>query len=123
MISKADVRAVLEQALAGGADFAELFIEDRDELSILYHSAVSDLSQGHIYGAGLYIMSGTDSVYVYTNDTSAPALAAMCRQATGALHGSGSAGGAAPFVVVDRPDPNPVKTIPSSVALSKKSGC
>ncbi len=120
MISKADVRAVLEQALAGGADFAELFIEDRDELSILYHSAVSDLSQGHIYGAGLYIMSGTDSVYVYTNDTSAPALAAMCRQATGALHGSGHAGGAAPFVVVDRPDPNPVKTIPSSVALSKK---
>lgn len=85
MIQQKDVQCVLERALGTGADFAELFFEDKEELNISYHRAVSGVAQIRLSGAGLYMIDGTDSVYVYTNDLSMPSMLAMADTARGLL--------------------------------------
>lgn len=75
MIRQSIVKNVLEHAQERGVDFAELFVEDKDELSIKYHNdAVQGVAQARLSGAGIYLISGTQSTYVYLNDLSERAL-------------------------------------------------
>jgi len=70
-LSENQVAKILETALSSGGDFAELFIENKDELQIKYEDeSVKRLTTTRIKGAGIYLLSGTRSVYVYTNDLS-----------------------------------------------------
>lgn len=68
MVTQQEAVQVLQIALKSGAEFAELFFEDREEVNI---KCVSDEIQGkktiRIYGAGLYVISKTSSIYVYSN--------------------------------------------------------
>lgn len=72
--------------MGAGADFAELYFEDKDELNIKRDGgAVRGVSRATIYGAGLYLMLGTRSVYYYTNDVSLLSLTDGANQAGGFL--------------------------------------
>ena len=69
------VSSVLTYCLEHGAEFAELFVEDKDELSIGYNrGSVQGISQAALCGAGIYLISGTQSTYVYLNDLTESAL-------------------------------------------------
>ncbi|MBF4693438.1 TldD/PmbA family protein [Fusibacter ferrireducens] len=70
MIDKREIQLVLEAALSRGGDFAEIYFEEKDEFSIK-HSAngVNGITGVSVLGAGVYLLSGMRSVYVYTNDT------------------------------------------------------
>lgn len=62
---------LLSVPLKCGADFSELFIEDREEFSIRNDgSKVYSASSSHQKGVGLYLLSGTKSRYGYTCDGS-----------------------------------------------------
>ncbi|NLY35768.1 MAG: TldD/PmbA family protein [Tissierellia bacterium] len=81
-------RRVLEAALSGGADFAEIFLENRKNNSLQFlggemRSAIS----GRDYGLGLRLIKDLKSVYSYTNDTSEENLLAMARKSAKVLQG------------------------------------
>lgn len=120
MMDPRTVQAVLSYALEHGAEFAELFAEDKEERNIKYHSGiVQGISQARLAGAGIYLISGTQSTYVYLNDlTEAGMLRAadtacklLCAKTKGIL---------LPFTAVSVPDPCPVVTAPGTVKHADK---
>lgn len=112
--------AVLNYALEHGAEFAELFVEDKEELSIKYNSGiVQGIAQATLSGAGIYLISGIQSTYVYVNDLSERALL----QATGTacqLLGAKKNGIALPFAPVNVANPCPVIVAPGTVKHADK---
>lgn len=83
MIKESEISLVLEEALKYNGDFAEIFFEDTEETQI---STLNGETQGvksvRLHGAGIYILSGTDSIYVYSNDTSLKSLISLAGQAS-----------------------------------------
>lgn len=88
MISPAVVQKVLEAGLSNGADFAEIFAEESysSELSIVDSKPAKALV-GRMYGAGVRLFYGTETVYVTTNDLSEAGLLKAARTAAKAKSG------------------------------------
>ena len=121
MLKEKDALIIFERAIANGAEFTELFCEDRDELSISFNHAVSGIVKKHSYGAGLYLISGMRSVYVYTNDLSLSSLVAQCDRACSLLQAVIDDNRKIhPFITRELPEPNPVVIYPSAIAHSEK---
>ena len=75
MISKSQAITILNTGLATGADYAEIFIEDKINHSILVENGKVDSSTlGRTYGAGVRLLKGLQSVYGYTNEITAKSL-------------------------------------------------
>ncbi|MFB9995145.1 TldD/PmbA family protein [Deinococcus oregonensis] len=69
------VADVLHAARSGGAEWAELFVEDTWQTNLtLLQGAVKEAGGGNSYGAGIRLLYGTKVVYGYTNDTSRQSL-------------------------------------------------
>jgi TldD protein len=69
------VERVLDRALSRGADFAELFVEDKTTQSLqILDSKVKESLSGQDSGAGLRIFYGHEAVYAYTSDLSLDGL-------------------------------------------------
>ncbi|UBV44074.1 TldD/PmbA family protein (plasmid) [Deinococcus taeanensis] len=99
MLDETMVREVLELARAGGADFAELFVEDTVNTTLRLHQGeVKDAGGGNLFGAGLRLLYGTRVVYAYTNDVTVSGLrdlagaVASARGAQGEVERSGAGG-------------------------------
>ncbi|HML45937.1 MAG TPA: TldD/PmbA family protein, partial [Clostridia bacterium] len=89
MIKRPLAEAVLRRALFTGGDFAELFLEDTLNNSVVMQGGkVETVNSGRIHGAGVRVYNGHNSIYVYTNDTSEAGLLACAEQAASALRGS-----------------------------------
>ena len=70
--------SALALPLSHGADFSELFFEDKHETRISSNgSIITASSSTHMHGAGLYLMSGTETRYGFTNATDAAGLSAL----------------------------------------------
>ena len=113
--------AIFSHALQGGADFAELFLEDRDDVSIDYTGRVNEVSRMRSYGAGLYLLKGKKGAYVYLNDLSDAVLRRAADDAL-ALMGASPEGTGTPraFSVLNRENPCPVLISPSEAGQEKK---
>ncbi len=75
MLSKGVVGEVLAKCLVTGGDFAEIFEENSINNSIsLIDGKVDDAIGGRIYGIGIRIFKGLNSVYAYTNNNSLSSL-------------------------------------------------
>lgn len=71
MFSKKVLEHVLDRALAKGADFAEIYIEEKKTGSLLYEdSRLEQVNQGIEKGAGVRVIKKGNTGYVYTNDLS-----------------------------------------------------
>ena len=69
MYSKKELREFLNDGLATGADFVELFFEDTISNGLEYTSGkVSDVNKTNIHGVGVRILKGPQVVYGYTNN-------------------------------------------------------
>lgn len=69
------VAEVLAVARGGGADWADLFMEDTVRTNLrLLNGQVQDAGGGNDYGAGVRVLYGTKVVYAYTNDCSREGL-------------------------------------------------
>ncbi len=75
MISKTLAIEVLNEALATGADYAEIFYEDSNSYSVrLLNNKVEASTSGSLCGVGLRLLKENQSVYGYTNDLSKKGL-------------------------------------------------
>lgn len=82
MVSQRIMQDVLEMACSTGGDFSELFFEQQDETNIvLDNGTLEGIITKHLYGVGLYVLRGTQSVYVYSNETTEKALRALAQKA------------------------------------------
>ena len=85
MLDQNLAREVLACAVRTGGDFAEIFMEDRVDHALLMRSGrIENVNSGRIHGAGIRVFSGTNAIYVHTNDTSREGLMSCARQAAAA---------------------------------------
>lgn len=83
MIPVRQIEEVLSIARSSGADFAEIYLEDRNDTILkCVNRVVNGATSLHIHGAGIYVLNGLNSVYVYTNDTSYLSLRALAENAS-----------------------------------------
>jgi TldD protein len=75
--------------IENGADFGELFFEDRTSNSMeMTNGSMEMVSSGRIRGVGLRAFLGTNEVYAYTNDLSRDSILATATSVGKALKGS-----------------------------------
>ncbi len=118
-----DLEEILCVAKSTGADFSEIYLEDRTDTIIKdKNRSVQGVTSLHIHGAGLYLLRGTDSVYVYTNDTSKQALLELAHTAASLLPFAGkkNVSGSVLFTRQKNPVLNPVEIFPQSVSACEK---
>ena len=88
MLKQDVAQAVLAQALKTGGDFAEIFLEDRQNNMIsMLSGRVENVKSRRLHGAGVRVFHGFQGVYVYTNDTSLEGLMACAKRAAQAVQG------------------------------------
>ena len=69
MLSKAQGLRILQKGLLTGADYAEVFIEDKISQNIVIENGkVETSSINRTFGAGVRLLKGYQSVYGYTNE-------------------------------------------------------
>jgi len=84
-----DISRIIESALSRNADFAEVYIEEEDSRSVsLLNGKVIKAGTGKGAGIGIRIMSGVNSVYVYSNNFDTDGLIHMAKEAAAALKSS-----------------------------------
>ncbi|KGG79461.1 peptidase C69 [Caloranaerobacter azorensis H53214] len=88
MLSKSVIEDVLLEALSTGGDFAEIFVEDKINNSLLMIGGkIEKAVSGRDFGIGIRIFNKTNSVYAYTNNSSRENLLKVAREAALALNG------------------------------------
>ncbi len=81
-------KAVLSASLETGADFAELYIQNKTTRVIdVNYKRVDDVSERLTYGAGLRLMRGTVQVYGYTSDLSVKSLESLASRLAASFDG------------------------------------
>ena len=123
MLEPSLVRDVLDAALATGGDFAELFMEDRRDTSlILQLNRLETVNSGRIHGAGVRVYVGLNAIYAYTNDTSREGLIACARQAASAVRERGrELAACAELTLSPVGDAHAVKLLPSRTDTRRKA--
>ena len=88
MISKKVAIEVLNAGLATGADFAEIYIEEKLSNSIIIDNGkVENSVVGKSYGAGIRLLQKFRSVYGYTNDISRNGLLKLAQSLSNSFIG------------------------------------
>lgn len=88
MISNALAIEVLNAALATGGDYAEIYLEQTDNESILLDSGkIETVGSRQSYGAGIRILQGLRSVYGYTSDLSKKSLLSLASSLAASYEG------------------------------------
>ena len=115
------VERVLGSALGRGAQFAEVFVEDRRGTSAsLDDGRVEELSSGRDRGAGVRVVVGETTGYAHTADLSERGLLAAAEAAAAVAREGG--GGSRVVALEERPvsRPGTVEVFPEDVAKVKK---
>lgn len=121
-VDKRIICDIFRTALSTGGDFAEVFLEDKDELRInCDEGLVTGITTTRIKGCGIYILKNKKSVYVYTNDLSRSALLRTAKRAAEFIGGSKEN---APMDLIfngnEPMNPNKIMIMPSSVSYNQK---
>ena len=102
LIDEAVIAGTLGTALATGADFAEVFVEDkRSSSAYLDDGKVEELTSGRDRGAGIRVVVGDTTGFAHTADLSAAGLEAAASAAAAAARGGG--GGVRQVALTRRP--------------------
>jgi TldD protein len=121
MLSDGVIKKVLSAALTRGAEWAELFVEERRSTGIgLDDSRIEDVTSGFDIGAGVRVVAGERAAYAFTNVLTADALVEAAEAAAAGLPGSGRRSPAN----LRRPrsqNDHPVGVDPESVATADKT--
>lgn len=119
MISQEVVEDVLTVALAGGAEFAEIFVEDARRGSVsLDDGRIESLASGRDRGAGIRVVSGNSTGFAHTADLTEQGLRSAARSAADAARASGRS----PVGPLERVEttPGPVAVRPSEIDKATK---
>lgn len=119
-LDEGTVRRVLETALAAGADYAEVYGEGTATTVISVEDGrVERVKTGTDTGAGVRVVSGESSSYVYTDDVTLTSLLEAARLAAAAAR-NGPAGVLPPFSPAGLPPLHRVKERPEAYAAAGK---
>ena len=78
MITKNQMSEILKYACSTGADFAEIYLEDKISTNIrVVQDKVDDVVSQNEYGCGMRLLNGVEEAYGYTNDISYEGLVAL----------------------------------------------
>lgn len=87
MINKTQGLRILQKGLATGADYAEIFIEDKLTHSIGIENGKVDQSViNRIFGAGVRLLKNNQSVYGYTNEVNEKSLTKLIESLAASFH-------------------------------------
>jgi TldD protein len=121
MIDHDIVERVLTSATRTGADFAELYAEDKRSTSAsLDDGRIEQVNTGRDRGVGIRVISGDTTGYAYTADLSEPGLLAAAEAAAAAARGGG---GGARIVALNgdgRPTRPSVAQAPDAISKAAK---
>ena len=123
MPHQGELNQILMRALRTGADFSEIYLEDRfDVTARCVEGRIKDVTSLHIHGAGIYILKGNRSVYVHTNDTSLNGLIDLADKAAEILPFSAvnSLKKNIPFIEQKTENPVPAEIHPRGIDTIKK---
>jgi len=88
MLNEQLIKDVLDEAVSTGADFAEIFVEQKESQSMVMIShKVDKANLGRDFGIGIRLFQGTHSVYGYTNDPTRDNLLKTAKTLAAALSG------------------------------------
>ena len=120
MLDQDLVRGTLDVALAGGADFAEVFVEDRRGVSaMLDDGRVEELTSGRDRGAGIRVIAGDTTGFAHTADLSLAGLREAASTAAAVARAGGSVQAVGAFDVMSSGG-TAVTTYPEVVPKSTK---
>ncbi|MDP3178773.1 MAG: metallopeptidase TldD-related protein, partial [Spirochaetaceae bacterium] len=129
MPSPREISLALLNALSSGGDFAELFLEDRRDMTIrCAEGSVGGSTSLHIHGAGIHLLKGAVGVYAHSNDTSREGLLRLAARAaellSRALASESRGSPARPLDLASSPlrypTPIPVRIWPHTVEAQRK---
>lgn len=124
-LTNLQIEEILAIARKTGADFSELYLEDRNDTILkCVEKSINGVTSLHLHGAGIYVFSGINTAYVYTNDTSFESLKNLAEKAASliARKAAGVTGIPAQVPLTRRSYPSPVVTeiYPNTVAVQQK---
>jgi TldD protein len=121
VIDESTIRRVLDAGMARGADFAEVFVEDRRSSSALLDDGkVEELTSGRDRGAGIRVVVGDSTGFAHTSDLTEAGLVAAARAAAAASHAASEGRRVADLERVDAPAPTTVEVDPAAVPKARK---
>jgi len=123
LIDQQVVEAVLSAGLADGADFAEVFAEDRRSTSALLDDGrVEELTSGRDRGAGIRVVVGETTGFAHTADLSEASLVSAAQTAAAAARSAGGEPRVVNLGRVDATNPSAVSVYPEDVDKATKVG-
>ena len=121
LVDPALVQRVVAAGLERGADFAEVFVEEkRSSSALLDDGRVEELTSGRDRGAGIRVVVGESTGFAHTSDLSEQGLLAAARTAAAAARGAGAGARAVALHEVAAPLPNAVQIQPGDVSKARK---
>lgn len=121
MIEESTLSEVLATGLSGGAEFAEVFVEDRRSTSaVLDDGRVEDVATGRDRGAGIRVVVGESTGFAHTTDLSPEGLNAAARTAAAAARDGKGGATMVELTSVEAANPSVVRLFPGDVATSAK---
>ena len=116
------IEKTLSKALEKGAEFAEVFIEDRQGSAIsLDNKRVEELSSGHDSGAGVRVIVGEVTGYAHTQDLSQKGLLAAAEAAAAVARSRESFEPNVKIASIPRStSANPITIFPETIGKKKK---
>ncbi|MFZ4517923.1 MAG: TldD/PmbA family protein [Microthrixaceae bacterium] len=122
MLDESTITRVLAAGTARGAEFAEVFVEDkRSSSALLDDGRVEELTSGRDRGAGIRVVVGDSTGFAHTSDLSEAGLVAAAEVAAAASRAAGAGGTAVVDLDrVDAPRPNAVRILPGDVPKARK---
>ena len=120
MLKEKVIENVLNAALSKGGDFAELFVEDKNNGNIkLVGGLIENNISGRDFGVGIRILDKFNSIYAYTNDSSEENLIKVAKEASAALN-STKIDLKLNFMKATTSNNNPILKYPINIPMSHK---
>ena len=121
MLDDSLVASTLDTALQGGADFAEVFVEDkRNSSAVLDDAKIEELTSGRSRGAGIRVVAGETTGFAHTADLSEQGLRTAAEAAAAAARGGGGGVRKVDLERVEASRTVTVETLPETVAKATK---
>jgi TldD protein len=115
------LQRVIGAALSTGADWAEVFAEDkRSTGAVLDDGKVEELTSGRDRGAGIRVVVGDSTGFAHTADLSEAGLIETARIAAAAAKGANSGTRVVDLSSSSAPRPNVVQIFPGDVGKARK---
>lgn len=87
MISKIQALRILNSGLTTGADYAEIYIEEKDTFTVVVENGkVENSAISRSYGAGIRLLNKLQSVYGYTNEVNEKSLTKLIQNLANSFH-------------------------------------